>query len=285
VDAKGRITAAASVTIPPGTSAAVIPGGRLTVVSGNPVPSINTFGAMTLYYTAFVHNVVGLWDTVALIWTPVTFTEISLALGTVTANLPYDVFCSLSGGVAALSLGAWSSGSARSAALALTDGRYVLASNKAYLYLGTIYTVTTTTTEDSQQKRFVYNHYNQRPRFLTCSSTTGHSYNGGWRMWNNDPSQFVAFVLGFEQASQASVAGEIAATGANIQGPMGIGQDSAAPSTVFNYVYSTGALVNLGMTNAQVLNFGIGYHYLNSMERGIGVTNFTDQALYCSILA
>lgn len=167
------------------TSQNYIPGGRLTLESGVPVSTTDQTAKTTIYYTPFVHNVINLWD--GANWAPTEFTETSLALGTLTASLPYDVFAYLSGGALTLELLAWTSGTARATAVTLQDGRYCKSGDKTRLWLGSFYTASTTTTEDSAQNRYVFNMYNRVHRQFyydigggshTYASATFREYNG-----------------------------------------------------------------------------------------------------------
>ena len=146
---------------------AVIPGGRLTLESGVPVPTADQTAKTSIYYTPHLHNIVNLWD--GANWVPTTFTEKTLALGTLTSAKPYDVFGYLSSGQLVLELLAWTSDTARATAVTLQDGRYCKSGDKTRLLLGSFYTTSTTTTEDSGGgsttqvggKRFIWNTYNQ----------------------------------------------------------------------------------------------------------------------------
>lgn len=84
---------------------AIQPGGRLTLTSGTPVTTADVTGATTVYYTPYKHDIVVLWD--GNRWQATQFTEASLALGTVTAFAPYDVFAYLSSGALAVEKLAW----------------------------------------------------------------------------------------------------------------------------------------------------------------------------------
>lgn len=165
---------------------AVTPGGRLTLESGVPVSTTDQTAKTNVYYTPFKHNIITLWDGNA--WVPVTFSEITLALGTVTSGIGYDVFAYLSGGSLAIEKLAWTSATARATAVTLQDGRYCKSGDKTRLLIGSIYTTSTTTTEDSETARYVGNVYNRVPRRLykdagssshTYNSTTVRQYNGG----------------------------------------------------------------------------------------------------------
>ncbi len=72
----------------------------------------------SVYFTPFRGSIIALYDGSA--WTMVSFAEVSIALGTLTAAKNYDVFGYLSSGALALELStAWTNDTTRADALAL----------------------------------------------------------------------------------------------------------------------------------------------------------------------
>lgn len=174
-----NLTSAAVVTATPSAGLfnaleralqAVTPGGRLTLESGVPVSASDQTAKTTLYFTPYAHNTILLWD--GSEWAPTTFAETSLALGTLTSGQCYDVFGYLSAGALALELLAWTNATTRATAVTLQDGRYCKSGDKTRLLLGTLYTASTTTTEDSAAKRYLCNVYNRVPRRLLKTEST-----------------------------------------------------------------------------------------------------------------
>lgn len=153
---------------------AITPGGRLTLESGVPISTTDQAAKTNIYYTPAVHNVIVLWDGAS--WVPIEFTEYTLALGTLTASKNYDVFAYLSSGALALEVLVWTDDSTRATAVTLQDGRYCKSGDKTRLLLGTFYTSSTTTTEDTENNRLVGNVYNKRRRFVNATSLTSHTY-------------------------------------------------------------------------------------------------------------
>lgn len=154
---------------------AFTPGGRLTLESGVPVSKTDQLAKTTLYYTPYVHNKIPLWDSSN--WVPVEFAETSIALGTLTALLPYDVYAYLNAGVLTLELLAWTNATTRATSVTLEDGRYCKAGDKTRLLLGTIAPITTTTIEDSTINRLVANMYNSIPRGIRyAAGSSNHSW-------------------------------------------------------------------------------------------------------------
>ena len=83
------------------------PGGRLTLESGVPISTSDQTAKTSIYYTPYVHNTINLWDGTS--WIPVTFTEMTQALGTITSGLEYNVYGYLSSGAFATEIAAWGS--------------------------------------------------------------------------------------------------------------------------------------------------------------------------------
>lgn len=164
------------------------PGGRLTLESGVPVSTTDQTAKTSIYYTPYVHNIINLWD--GSNWVPTEFTEKTLALGTITAAKPYDVFGYLSAGALVLELLAWTNDTTRATAVTLQDGRYCKSGDKTRLLLGTFYTTATTTTEDSAAKRYLWNAYNRVVKTLVKKyGTAGSSWSyttGAWQAVNAD---------------------------------------------------------------------------------------------------
>jgi hypothetical protein len=93
---------AAWTASPPSSSSASgqLVEGRLTLQSGTPVPTSDLTAQTTIYFTPYLGNKITLWDGAA--WIDTEFTEISLALGTLTTASNYDVYAYLNAGVVAL---------------------------------------------------------------------------------------------------------------------------------------------------------------------------------------
>lgn len=141
-------------------------GGRLTLTAGNPTPSGDVTGATTIYYSPYVNNRVALYDSTNSRWQLHTFSEVSLALGTLISGRNYDVFLYDNAGTKTLEAVSWTGDNARTTALATQDNVYVKSGATARRYVGTFRTTSTTTTEDSATKRFVWNMDNREPEIL-----------------------------------------------------------------------------------------------------------------------
>ncbi len=246
------------------------PGGRLTLTTALPVTTADVTGATTVYYTPYLNDRIQLWDFTA--WVAVAFTEVSLALGTVTSGLPYDVFGYLNGTALNIEKLAWTNGTTRATTVTLQDGRYCKSTDKSRLYLGTFYTTATTTTEDSAAKRFLWNMYNRVTRFLQATDTTDTWTYGtaSWRYANNSSANRVQFVTGIAEDS-VSATSQVQGDGTTSTAlTTGVGVDSNT---------SNGAQVTTEMAGANLMASrctgiaqyrgvpsGVGFHYLAWVE-------------------
>jgi hypothetical protein len=158
--------------------------GRLTLTSGTPVTTADVTGATSVYFAPHKGNLTGLYD--GSNWALYSFSELTLALGTLTAGLPYDVFIYNNSGTLTLESLAWTNTTTRATALTTQDGVLVKTGATTRRYLGTFYTSSTTQTEDSTSKRYLFNYYNRARRFLKAVDTTNSwSYTtAAWREAN-----------------------------------------------------------------------------------------------------
>jgi len=215
--------------------------GRLTLETGVAVSTTDQTSKGTLYWTPHNGNRVSLYDGTR--WKLYTFAEVSLAL-TVTSAKNYDVFLFDNAGTLTLELSAaWTNDTTRADALALQDGVQVKNGATTRRWLGTLRASGANVTEDSRQKRFLWNAYNRLPRALFWRDTTS-SWNyttATWRQSRASAANQVEVVCGaaghslidliFSQCSSNSTAA--------VPRLSGIGEDST----------TTGAA---DMTNGQV---------------------------------
>ena len=256
----------------------ITPGGRLTLESGVPVSTTDQTAKTTIYYTPFVHNTILLWD--GADWVPTTFTETSLALGTLTSALPYDVFGYLSSGALVLESLAWTNGTTRATAVTLQDGRYCKSGDKTRLLLGTFYTTSTTATADSELTRYVSNVYNRVLKRLisTITSTYSHTYTTAtWREWNNGTGvtrpQWVS-AMAADIATFGFVA-NMSAAAAQINGYLNVqvdGTDGTARLSATNFLdYGQNVVVTANLPSTQI---AAGKHYAALIEYGNSGTTY-----------
>ncbi|MCX6106259.1 MAG: hypothetical protein NTY08_10560 [Proteobacteria bacterium] len=269
-------------------SPARMAGGRLTLTSGTPVTTSDVTGATTIYYPAYLDNRIALfdgvrsWNTFALpkdassancsAGTPCY--QISLALGTLTNALPYDVFIYNNAGTPALELLAWTSATARATNIVLQDGVYVKSGATTRRYLGTFYTSSTTTTEDSNVNRLVWNFNNRVPRKLKYAiTTTNWAYSTAtWRAAGGNNAYRVNTVVGLPISTlNLSVVSTIAAsTGVYIL-YNGIAEDATNNSIADSQTSIGGSVMNSSYAQASALLVRqppTGFHYYQWTETG-----------------
>lgn len=259
--------------------------GRLTTESGVPVSTTDRTAQGTIYFTPYNGNQVAMYTGTS--WIAVTFSEISLALSSLTSGKNYDVFLVYDGSPATLRLAlsaAWSSDTARTDAIALQNGVPVKSGSPTYRHIGTIRTTGTSTTEDSGGvtgttqvggKRFVWNRYNQVQRSEKVVSLTDF-WDYGTNTWRQaeaaagNKNEWVTGESNEEIWAQVNAVMEVNNNSA-VVADIGVGIDSTtAPSGLRGGSYSTGA----GSTDYHTLvgtyvgTPGLGYHYAAWLEKG-----------------
>ncbi len=249
------------------------PGGRLTLTTNVPVTTSDVTDAATIYYTPYVHNIINLWDGVD--WVPTTFTEKSLAIGTVTASLPYDVFGYLSAGDLVLEKLAWTDGATRATAVSLQDGRYCKTGDKTRLLLGTFYSASTTTTEDSVAKRFLCNLYNCVDKICKGETTASHTYTTSTvREWNAGTSTTRAMFINCvnDYVAEARLYANLTAESAIKCGIAGLSLNSTTllGDGIMLQVYGT----DLRSTVSDLISITPGYSYVAITEYGINSVTY-----------
>lgn len=255
--------------------ASTIPGGRLTLESGVPVSTTDQTAKTSIYYTPFVNNVVPLWD--GYKWRPIEFSETTLALGTLTSGKPYDVFGYISGGALALESLAWTDDTTRATAVTLQDGRYCKSGDKTRLLLGTFYTATTTTTEDSDQNRYLFNIYNRVPRRLFWDTASGsHTYaSSTFREWNATTNR-VRVINGIAGQNILVGAGGYTIAGTSGIARVGIGANSTSSiqgATLWDNASSTVSQRAAGAPYTGAVAVGLSYFAILQAS-GTGTSTF-----------
>ena len=253
--------------------------GRLTLTTGVPVTTSDVVAASTLYFSPYGGNQVALYDGAA--WQLLTFSELSLALTSLTSGLNYDVFIDYNGGTPQIVLTAWTNDTTRATALATQSGVLVKSGTPAHRYVGTIRTTSTTTTEDSGGgttsqvggKRFVWNYYNRVSRWLSVIDTTNTwNYESATiRQANGATGNKVEFVVGVSE--DTVIADVIATVNLNafvtVGAYVGIGLDTTTAFTgrFRNILYGSSSNLDLPIVSKYSDVVGIGYHYLAWLEK------------------
>jgi hypothetical protein len=251
----------------------------------------------TLYLSPHTGNQIGLYDGAA--WACLSSAEVSVALGTLTSGLPYDVFAYNNSGTLTLELLAWTSDTARATALVRQDGIWCKTGALTRRWVGTIRTNSTTTSIDTAGgiitqvggKRFVYNTANQERRYFMVKDTTA-SWTwatGSWRLINGatQPTNCCEVLCG-DPLGRDAVRAEYWA-GVNLQtnsarnAAVSIGVGSSNPALLAlgqqGFNQSTTALQVVSLAASLDAYLGVGYHYIAPLEWGAdGTSNFRGSA-------
>lgn len=222
---------------------------RLTLASGSPVFDVT--GATTIYMTPFRGNKISLYT--GGVWRVYASNEISGALGTLTAALPYDVFAYDNAGTVTLAFVAWTNNTTRTTALVYQDGVLCKSGATAYRYLGTFYTTSTTTTEDSVLKRNLWNYYNRVARMMVRQDVTGSwTYTtAAWRQANNTAANQLEAVQGVaEDVVVINVYTPVQNTNAGVVVASGIGFDSTSVNSALGGGVAPAAAAAVGISLA-----------------------------------
>ena len=217
------------VTQPSPNMPPCVPGGRLSIESGVPVSTSDQTGKTTVYYEAYIHGRVPVWNGVN--WSDIQAFGLSQALSNnttspaaTTANNVYDLFVWDNGGTPTLSRGpAWSSATSRGTGAGTTElervqGVYL---NKVAItngpaanrgtYVGTIATdasnqlnmmfAPAAAAGGTANRLDVWNMYNRvNVASLVRDSTDTWDYGTAtWRAANNSNNNRVTFVCGLNE--------------------------------------------------------------------------------------
>ncbi len=235
----------------------------------------------TMYFTPYNGAQISVFDGTR--WKRYTFAELSLALGTLTAALMYDVFIYDNSGTLTLEFLAWTSATVRATLLVLQDGILCKTGALTRRYLGSFYTDSTTSTVDDAGgiasavggKRFVYNAYNRKQahgRVIDTTSSWAYS-TATWRQSNGAAGNKCEFIQGLSEEI-ITVDGHTSASGSasGAEANASVGIDS---TTLPDALATIGILTNSALTvNAlREIPFAlkrfvpIGYHYAAWLER------------------
>jgi hypothetical protein len=251
-----------------GLLGAGLAGGRLTTESGVAISTSDRTSQGTLYYTPYPHDLIRIYDGTR--WKLYKFTERSLALS-MTSGVNYDVFIYDNAGTLTLELTAWSNDTTRATALTTQDGVLVKTGATTRLYLGTIRASGSNVTEDSLQKRFVWNFYNQVSRGMqrleTADSWTYST--DAWRAMNNSSSNRLEIVNGVAGENVLAQCIAYALHSASTYwAQSGIGYDSTT-------AFASGCLVSRSIISTTAAHSvqcvlshtpAAGYHYYSALE-------------------
>jgi hypothetical protein len=256
---------------------------RLTLTTALPVTTADVTGATTIYLTPHKGNRIALYT--GRHWAVHSSAEVSLALGTLTSGLNYDVFAYSVAGVVTLEALAWTNDTTRATALVRQDGIWSKTGALTRRYVGTFRTTSTTATEDSAAKRFLFNAENRVDRRMLVKETTDSwTYSTDtYRSANNSTANRLQFVLGLsEEPVQAEVSIQASNSGGSRAGAVAIGLDS---TTVESSDYHGGTSGETAGISSRIfggidVSIAVGFHFLQWMERAeaVGTTTWYGDA-------
>lgn len=288
-DAAGRPVVVATLPLNPLQTT-----GRLTLVSGNAIPTTDQLAKGTLYYTSVNNNGTITSDPFQIVINNgsllrlYTSAEISLSL-TLTSGNNYDVFIYDNAGVLTLELSAaWTNNTTRADALTVANGQIVKSGATTRRWIGTIRASATNQTADSQGgtttqvggTRFVWNAYNAVPRGLSVIDTTDNwSYTTDTiRQANGASGNKVEYVTGLVSSQiDAFVHGVVFLSSNSARAAkVGVGIDS---TTTFSGLVQGGYNIDTvgNVTPAAIYSPvfghyvgmpGLGYHFVSWNEKG-----------------
>ena len=251
--------------------------GRLTLESNVPVSTTDQASKATIYYTPYNGDRISLYD--GTNWATYTFSQLSLALGTLSSGFNYDVFVYNNAGTLTLETAVWTNDTIRATSLTLTNGIYLKTGALTRRYLGTFRTTSTTATEDSLAKRYVWNFNNKVLRSLYVGLYIGlnHTYNGNAREWNNGTNvtrlQFITGIDGetFIANGVASITSGGFACNAYFGVDSTTAQFGATTTDDRAAVFTRRSLTTFGQINS-------GYHYMTMIQstESAGTSTFLD---------
>lgn len=185
-----------------GTNGLSIPGCRLTLESHVPVSLTDQASKTTIYYTAWTHGGVPLYDGSAWGTYYLPSGEISGTVPSATTSAkPFDVFVYLNSGTPTLEFVEWTSTTARATNIINTTSPYlyVKSGDSTRLYVGTIHCTTSGQTNDTLRARHVWNMFNRVERDLFWA--------GPGAAWTYSASAVVRYVAGGTGPSMSVVCG------------------------------------------------------------------------------
>lgn len=254
--------------------------GRLTLTTGVPVTTGDVTGATSVFFTPYFGNKISLYT--GGNWIIYKFSEMTLALGTLTSGKPYDVFIDFNSGSPQLVSLVWTSDTARATALVYQDGVLVRSGTLTQRYLGTFYTTSTTATEDSLLNRYLWNYYNRVNRAMLRTETAASwSYSTATiRQANANTANQLNFLLGVsEDAISATVRSHLGNSSTTVRSvETGIGLNSTtAYSNMASFHAMTSPLTSVTVSaNANYYGLPpVGRNFLTWLESGAGADTQT----------
>jgi hypothetical protein len=202
---------------------------RLSLTTAVPVTTSDVVAASTIYLVPYTGNKIALYS--SGVWQNIVSAQVSLALSGLTSGKPYDVFAYNNSGVVTLEFLVWTDDTTRATTLTRQDGVLTKSGDATRRYIGTFYTTGTTTTEDSEAKRYLWNLRNQELRLMRVIETDG-SWNyttATWRQANADNANQLNFVTGISSLISARLNANFSNSSASVMASAAIGYDNTTP--------------------------------------------------------
>ncbi|MES2356260.1 MAG: hypothetical protein V4568_18015 [Pseudomonadota bacterium] len=244
--------------------------GRITLTSGSPVTTSDVTAATTVYYTPYKGNFIALYT--SSVWKMYTFSELSIAVPATTATM-YDLYVYDSGGNATLEAVAWTNDTTRATALVFQNGVYCKTGALDRRYVGSFRTTGSSgQTEDSNQKRFVWNYYNRVIKSMQNAIETTDSWTyttAAFRQANANAANQLDFIIGVsEDVVEAVVVALASNSGVSAQIATGIGLDVTNATSCFIKGYNNLPVLSALFYNASFYKDypGVGRHFLAWLE-------------------
>lgn len=260
----------------------IVPGGRISG-STTAYDTSDLTAITTIYYVPYKHNLIQLYDTTNSVWiTYALSANLSLSVPSDTAT-NHDIFIHLSGGVPALTSIAWTDSTTRATDVVYQDGRLVASGSADKLLVGTIRTTGVSgQTQDDLVARYISNVYNREWKRLRDNLNTDHRYiTATVRPWNNDSTYRVYFVQSIPSLVSMGFRGEGYNSDWNRYHFQGLSLDSTTGTTVIGL---RGNLWIGAETGHSFVPVDIGYHYVQTIERGDNYNQFwRNSASFCSL--
>lgn len=252
---------------------------RLSLEDGVAVSTSDQLAKSNLYLVPYKGNRISLYNTTTSTWTTHDFFEGAIISLSVTSGKNYDVFAYFDDefGIPAMELSsAWTNDTTRATSLTTQDEVVVKSGDASRKYIGTIRASATNQCEDSEKKRFVWNHYNQVRRKLKVTDTTNSwTYaSATFHQANASSANQVEIVVGQSPENVTEISVQCLCGNQAVTGLVGIGvnstttrtQDRAAGGTASAFAYANASLVH---------SPAIGYSYYAWIEAGDSATSKT----------
>lgn len=259
---------------------------RLTLETGVPVSTTDQTAKTTIYLTQYKGNKISLYDGTS--WSTFASAEVSVAVPATTVTM-YDIFAFQTAGVLALQLVAWTNDTTRAAALAYQDGVLVRSANTTRRYLGSFRTTGVSgQTEDSEDKRFLWNYSNRVRKVLFNPFTTARTTTSATLVELNSEIRNEVVIGISEDVVSMTAAGTVSNSAAFIcTTSIGINGTTAQRGTSRIYSGATDSETFPVVAHLDKL-LAIGYSYITLLGATSGGTgtwtgDASDEMLRCSL--